>query len=185
MHILFLCTGNICRSPMAERLSVVHQLRAGDPNLQFSSAGTRAAIGEPIHPIVAEILKREGADASNFEARQLTPKIASSADLIVTMTREHRGSALELAPRMLNRTFLLAEVSELVMTYGARTISELVSLRPQLSGHAVPNILDPIGQGSTFFEEVSSHIATLLPQLLEVCRASSQEGHYSHPHSKP
>jgi protein-tyrosine-phosphatase len=88
MHILFDCTGNICRSPTAERLAATYAAHSGIPNFTASSAGTRAVIGHPIHSDAAAVLEKLGADVSDFSASQLKSEIAAAADLIITMTRE-------------------------------------------------------------------------------------------------
>ena len=59
----------------------------------------------------APVLKRLGGDPSGFAARQLTPKIAADADLILTMTRVHREVVLEAVPRQLHKTFTLSEAA--------------------------------------------------------------------------
>ena len=56
MHVLFVCTGNICRSPTAERLAVAYAARHGIADFTSSSAGTHAVIGHPIHPDAAAVL---------------------------------------------------------------------------------------------------------------------------------
>lgn len=170
MHILFVCTGNICRSPTAERLAVAEGARQRIPNLVVSSAGTRAVIAHPVHREAAVILERLGGDASAFAARQLTPRIASDADLIVTMSRDHRDAVLELAPHKLQRTFTMAEVAELASEFRACTLSSLVELRPQLAGRRLPDIADPIGQEAAVFAEVGSKIAAVIPAIVELSR---------------
>ncbi|MEO1995110.1 MAG: low molecular weight phosphatase family protein, partial [Planctomycetaceae bacterium] len=74
-----------------------------------------------------------GGDASNFAARQLTAKIASGADLVVTMTKAHRDAVLELAPNKLHKTFTLIEAARLIAECEAKTIKDLSTLRPQLA----------------------------------------------------
>jgi protein-tyrosine phosphatase len=139
------------------------------PNFTASSAGTRAVIAHPIHHHAAVVLKTLGGDASNFAARQLTPRIASDADLVLTMTRAHRDAVLELAPRQLQRTFTLSEAARLASEH-ARNIADLAGLRPQLAAHEVTDISDPIGQSAEHFATVGSRIADLLPSILELCR---------------
>ena len=97
MHVLFVCTGNICRSPIAERLSKAYAARLGINDFTASSAGTRAVIGHGIHHDAEFALQNLGGEASNFTARQLKPKVAAAADLVLTMTRSHRDMVLELA----------------------------------------------------------------------------------------
>ncbi len=171
MHILFVCTGNICRSPTAERLANEYATQQGIHDFAASSAGTRAVIGHPVHPDAAEVLRGLGGDPTGFAARQLTLKVAGNADLILTMTRRHRDSVLELAPNKLHRTFTLAEASQLVTMFEARTVAELANLRPQLASHAVADIADPIGHGPDVFETVGGQIADLLLPVIELCRA--------------
>ncbi|TQR85418.1 low molecular weight phosphatase family protein [Mycobacterium hodleri] len=170
MHILFVCTGNICRSPTAERLTTARGARRQVADIQASSAGTHAVIGHPVHPEAAPVLERLGGDPSNFAARQLTAKIASAADLILTMTKSHRDAVLELAPHRLHRTFTLAEASRLISEHGARTVAELAARRSLVTADEQLDIPDPIGQSPEVFAEVGSQIAYLLPPIFEVCQ---------------
>lgn len=175
MHVLFVCTGNICRSPTAERLAVAFNARLQIPGFTASSAGTRAVIGHAIHHKAAPVLERLGGDSSAFVARQLNPRITSSADLVLTMTKAHRDAVLELAPHRLNRTFSLGEAASLIANFGAKTISDLATARPRLAQREVTDILDPIGQGAEVFSAVGSQIADLLGPILTLCQAESTE----------
>jgi len=127
-------------------------------------------IAHPIHPDAALVLEKLGGDASNFAARQLTPRIASDADLVLTMTRAHHDTVLELAPRQLHRTFTLSGAARLASQFNARSVADLAALRPQLAGQELLDIPDPIGRGAEFFAMVGSQIADLLPPILELCR---------------
>ncbi|MGE2715291.1 low molecular weight phosphatase family protein [Mycolicibacterium litorale] len=173
LHLLFVCTGNICRSPMAERLAAAHFAEAGLSGFVMSSAGTRAVVGHPIHDLAAEVLRDLGGETSLFAARQVTPKIASSADLVITMTRRHRDLVLELAPRQLKRTFTLGEASQLASRFAPQDITELATLRPRLTADQISDIPDPIGQAPEIFAKVGQQISGLLPPLIELCRISS------------
>ncbi|MGW0161216.1 arsenate reductase/protein-tyrosine-phosphatase family protein [Mycobacterium sp. NPDC003323] len=170
LHILFVCTGNICRSPTAERLAIAYCDRVGIVDTTASSAGTRALVGHPIHPDAQSVLERLGGSASEFAARRLSAKVASRAELILTMTRTHRDSVLEVAPHKLHRTFTLVEAARLVQEAGAHSVDALANLRPQLAGSESLDITDPIGQSPEVFEAVGRQIADLLPQVLELCR---------------
>jgi protein-tyrosine phosphatase len=175
VHILFVCTGNICRSPTAERLA--EAFSAVDPIEDFraSSAGTRAMIGHPIHPESALVLTGLGGDPADFAARQLTSKIAADADLVVAMTKAHRDAVLELAPRQLHRTFTLTEVARLITTFDPGSIRDLAGLRPQLRAVDAPDIFDPIGQAPEIYGQVGSQIADLLRPVVDFCRRVSTE----------
>lgn len=143
----------------------------GLAGFRATSAGTQAMIARPIHPEAAIVLQKLGGDASNFAARQLTPAIASDADLVVTMTRTHRDQVLALAPRQLRNTFTLGEASLIASTFNPRTLSELAAHRSKLSSDGY-DIADPIGQDADVFAEVGSQIARLLAPLLELCRSA-------------
>jgi protein-tyrosine phosphatase len=108
-RVLSVCVGNICRSPVSEFL-LRHELGS---LVDSSSAGTRALVGDPIHPPMAAMLDEldvthEGA------ARQVTASILGNADLVLTMTREIRSQVVELAPAKVRRTFTLAEFAAIV-----------------------------------------------------------------------
>lgn len=126
-------------------------------------------IGQPIHHHAARILESRGAITSGFAARQLTPKIANAADLLITMTTEHRDSVLAMVPRQLRRTFTLVEAARLATELGAQTIADLPSLRPHLAMSSLPDVPDPIGENTQFFAEVASRIALLLEPVIELC----------------
>jgi protein-tyrosine phosphatase len=111
-----------------------------------------------------------GGDTSNFVARQLTPRLAAEADLILTMTGAHRDAVLELAPRLLKRTFTMSEAAQLVSQHGARAVDDLAALRPQLSPGDRTDIADPIGRDRDVFTTVGARIAELLPPILELCK---------------
>lgn len=169
MHVLFVCTGNVCRSPIAERLAQALVQNIEHPGLCFTSAGTRAVRGHPIHPDAARALQRFGGDASAFAARQLTPALIEDSDLILTMTRAHRDAVLEKVPRVLKRTFTLHEAATLVADLGAIRISDLATMRPQLLGRELRDVPDPIGRAPEFHLEVAELINGLLPPVVELC----------------
>ena len=82
------CEGNLCRSPLAERLL---RLRTKGSDVHVTSAGVIAAVGEPIDPLAADELVRLGGDPEGFEARRLTPAMLEDADLVLTATRAIRS----------------------------------------------------------------------------------------------
>lgn len=160
---------------MAERLTVAYAERSKLAGLAASSAGTRAVVAHPIHDLAAQTLSALGGNASDFAARQLTTKIASNADLIITMTRTHRDRVLELAPRQLKKTFTLAEAAQLASRFKPQSIAELAEVRPHLAAVQSPDIADPIGQGQKVFANVGQQISELLPPIIALCRATLAE----------
>ncbi|TSE00470.1 hypothetical protein FOS14_08665 [Skermania sp. ID1734] len=160
MRILFVCTGNICRSPTAERLADAHAISG----LHTESAGIHAVVGHPIETTAAAVLESMGADSKNFSARRFVPAMAKDADLILTMTLEQRASVLSQAPMALRKTFTLTEAASLVES-GARTVPELSAARPRIRVPAA-DILDPIGGDAEVFKATANAIAGSLSTLL-------------------
>ena len=172
LHILFVCTGNICRSPTAERLAAAYASEIGIADFTATSAGTAAVIGHPMHADAALVLEGLGGDPSGFVARQLTAKIAASADLILAMSAKHRDRVLELCPQKLSRTFLLSEASRLASDFEPESILDLAPRRTQLNPDDRADVPDPIGRDTEVFQAVGSQIAELLPPIIELCRRS-------------
>jgi protein-tyrosine phosphatase len=114
VRILTVCTGNVCRSPVAERLLQAGLDQVLPGGFEVSSAGTGALVGYPIQPLSAEIIQTYGGTAENFAARQLTPKILRGADLVLTMTSKHRGDVLQLDASLLKRTFTIREFARML-----------------------------------------------------------------------
>src|SRR3954471_20606899 len=119
--VLLVCTGNICRSALAERLgrAFLHEVMGERADaVRLVSAGTRAVVDSAMHPDSALVLRGFGAEAGDFRARQFEERMAADADLVLTMTRSHRRDVLHHAPRALSRTFTLREAADLVAQQG-------------------------------------------------------------------
>ena len=108
--ILCVCTGNVCRSPAAERL-LAARLGTG---VTVASAGTLGLVGRVIEPPMAAQLAALGLEDVGFTARRLTAADVSQADLVLGMTREHRAEAVEMAPAAVRRAFTLLEFARLL-----------------------------------------------------------------------
>lgn len=111
------CTGNICRSPAAERL-LASALESRD-RVRVMSAGLGAMAGQPIDGPIAELLARRGVSTDAFASRPLTAHMVESADLILTMTRRQQSAVLLLVPSAGRRTFLLRELATILAELGA------------------------------------------------------------------
>lgn len=188
-RILTVCTGNICRSPMAERL-----LQAGlDERFpgQFivESAGTGALVGNPIDPQVAGFIRELGGTAENFSARQLTPDILKGQDLVLALTREHRSRVVEMAPVMLRRTFTLREFSRIVPMLQLDESLQAAdrwraaipkALRARSAHDAAPgddDVVDPYRRGDDVYRLMSRQVAPALRPILNIlCRKHEVPG---------
>lgn len=111
-EILTVCTGNICRSPLAEQ---VLRARLSDvPRVTVASAGVYSLAGSPMTAEAAALSTEFGGiGAEHHVARDLTPAIIDGAGLIFAMSREHRRSIVEMRPRATRTTFTLREFARL------------------------------------------------------------------------
>jgi glycine hydroxymethyltransferase len=105
--ILFLCTGNICRSPMAEGL-FRHAIK-GRGEFRVLSAGLGALDGQPPSPHSVQAMKEIGIDITHQRSRALTAELVRSADFILGMTHSHVDTVALLYPQAMEKTFLLRE----------------------------------------------------------------------------
>lgn len=119
-RIVCVCTGNICRSPAAERL-LSHFLGT---SFQVTSAGTHAIVGSPISAPMDELVASVGADPTGFSARALSERILTGADLVLGMSREHRSAAVELYPACVRQAFTLREFARLLQEIDARALPD-------------------------------------------------------------
>lgn len=113
LRVLMVCTGNVCRSPAAERLLGTWLGAAG---LVVSSAGTHALAGEPMTEQMVRLVTAAGGRADGFTSRQLTEDLVAEADLVLGATRAHRGEVVALHPPALRKTFALREFVRLART---------------------------------------------------------------------
>jgi protein-tyrosine-phosphatase len=181
--VLFVCTGNICRSALAERLgrAYLDELLGEDAGaIRLVSAGTRAVVGSGMHPDSALVLRGLGADPGDFRARQLAHSVVAEAGLTLTMTRRHREEVLAVAPRALARTFTLREAAALIglvdedaelagdsaVDRARHLVEEMAAARSRRHGGENDDIRDPIGHPVDVHGETGDAISrSLLPVL--------------------
>lgn len=102
MKILFVCTGNTCRSPMAQGIA---QKTASDRNMQIQalSAGIMVAPGSKVSNFSVESLKEYNIDISSHIPTQLDLNILSESDLVVTMTKAHKEMIINASPQFADK----------------------------------------------------------------------------------
>jgi protein-tyrosine phosphatase len=110
--VLFVCTGNTCRSPMAQYLLTDMLKESGRiDSFSVSSAGTRTVDGLTAAVNAVLVLRESGIDMSGHRASQINQKIISEADLVLTMTKLHKADILRLFPEFSKKIYTLGEIS--------------------------------------------------------------------------
>jgi protein-tyrosine phosphatase len=136
-RILYVSTGNVCRSPITERLTRYALAdRLGDPSpacggappvtggLVVESAGTWGHEGAPMEPHAATVLSDLGADPTGFVGRELLDEHVIRADLVLTATRDHRAQVISMGHSAGLRTFTLKEFTRLVRAIDSATLPD-------------------------------------------------------------
>jgi protein-tyrosine phosphatase len=172
MRLLFVCTGNLCRSAAADRLIASWAAHHG-ARVEVRSAGTRARDGRPLHPRTERALARHGVRADDFASSRLTEEAVDWADLVLTMTSEHREEVVAVAPRGMRKVFTLLEAAALYTALppeGRRTDrlpGALAAVRAQFARASGPefDVVDPIEGSSRLHAEVVDQIADALSVL--------------------
>src|SRR5512144_374699 len=115
-RVLFVCTGNICRSPFGERLlraRLAERLGPDAALVEVGSAGVQGLVGEPMDPLAAAVLLSHGGDPTGFAGRRLDAGLVRGADLVLAANRKHRASIVRLDPTAVRKTFTIRELARL------------------------------------------------------------------------
>ncbi|MFF8189214.1 low molecular weight phosphatase family protein [Microbacterium sp. NPDC016588] len=184
-QILSVCTGNVCRSPIAALL--LADALSGFADVRVESAGVGALVGHGVPEPAQRLGAQHHLDASAHVARQITEPVIRDSALIVAMAREHRRYIVQAVPAAMRRTFTLRELARIadvaeetlpqaVSTAGARTGEEAmraaVALAASLRGTIAPpadpddfDVIDPYRRSDEIYAE---SFGTLIPAARRV-----------------
>jgi protein-tyrosine phosphatase len=173
IDILVVCTGNTCRSPMAEALLRAELARLG-LDARVHSAGTLAWGGgasEGARAVMAEW----GIDLSAHRSRRLEPAMLRDADLALGMTRAHVWASRTHAPDAADRIFLPGELARLGGAEGARRPDESLAAwaarvarrrpDPRVPGHPQDEVPDPAGEPVEVYRATAERLAGELARV--------------------
>jgi low molecular weight protein-tyrosine phosphatase len=185
--VLHVCMGNICRSPMAERLLVLAARQVvgerADALLLIGSTGTGGwHVGDPMDRSAARQVVARGGTVDGFLARRLAREHIEAADLILTATAEQTGYVRSLDPDAADRTFVLGELGRLlpeidlgalppaasdpdaVYARGVALVAAAAAARGGEPPRPADDLDDPWGRGDRYFGRVADEIeATVRP----------------------
>ena len=131
LRVLFVCTCNVCRSPMAELFFLAC---AAPGSVEVTSAGLAALVGQPIDTSAAIVLADVGLDPTPHRARQFEPELALAADLVLAAEREHRDDVIAAVPGAHRRVFTMKEFARLLPAAGSGPAVEVIARAADLRG---------------------------------------------------
>ena len=175
--VLVVCTGNVCRSPLAERLLQSGLDESAPGQFSISSAGTHGLSGCGAEPKIDELAALHGLSMSGFTARELTPGLINEAHLVLTLARNHRSHIVQLAPAALKRTFTLREFARILPQVPAEAAAAPAprgqSVTARAQRHRRPpddprrgGGVDPYGLSDRVYEEMAAQLVPAVKALV-------------------
>lgn len=170
VKVLTVCTGNICRSPLAEL--ILSSRFEGDSRFDVSSAGLMAVVGSPMDKHAAQQLRAHGGDSTGHRGTQLSEELVATANLILTMTRSQRDEVIRRYPRAMKRTFTLTEFAMLLeidtnLSNGPLGLIDFAARnRARVRLTKATDIPDPIDASISVHEAVGNQIVSTIDRIV-------------------
>ena len=177
IEILVVCTGNICRSPMAESL-LQHHLSEAGVAARVRSAGLLTE-DQPASPPAVDVLAGRGLDLSAHRSRRLVAELIEQADLVLCMERVHLREAVLLSPHAFPRIFTLKELVRRGEVIGRRRADEPLNAwlaaanagrraTDHLGSSPNDDVADPIGRPKAVYEKTARELDDLVGRLVDL-----------------
>ena len=166
------CTGNICRSPMAEVMLRDEVERRGCGDIEVASAGTWAGFGNPAQPEALEVMRNKGIDLDGHRSRPVDPEELAEADLVVAMTSVHARELRQLSDEVGTKMVLMKEFTELEVdecpssALDDRLKTLLAGKRPE--PRRALDLDDPMGLPVFAYERAANEIDTGIRRLADL-----------------
>jgi protein arginine phosphatase len=169
VKVLFVCTGNVCRSPMAEGFLRWEAQRRG-LDIDVRSTGTHAWTGRAATIEGRKVMNEHGVSIDDFRTIELDRSLVDWADVIFGMSREHVRETLRAYPDVARKTFTLKGFLELLGSVPPSDNTEAwlaaaADAKERLGPSGDADIDDPIGEREAAYRRVSAEIKDLVEQL--------------------
>ena len=178
LQILVVCTGNICRSPLAEAFLADRAGRLLDTEVRVRSAGTWGREGNRATAETVVAGRERGMDVEAHRARPLSADLIDRADLILGLTTEHRDEVVRIAPEASSRTFTLKELATLLPAVETRAADAEATVRARIAEadrvrretrEAIAgdlDVQDPLGLGQDVYRAIAWEIEEAVDRLV-------------------
>lgn len=154
-RVLFVCTGNTCRSPMAEGF-FKKEISGKKGFKSLGSAGVAAFDGDTISPETVDELKRSSASLPNFRSRSVTKEMMKEATHVFAMTGSHLNQLNRSFPGYEEKCYLVCDFLE-------------------INGEAGLDVPDPIGMGKRAYQQVGEVFSHAIPALMAFMESEDEE----------